>query len=81
MDWFPILMYHRIVSEKCPIPDDDNLRRSKEFLERVSGSAVDYYAPPGGRIGRRGLAAAKILARRVLGEAGYRRLRAAGLGS
>lgn len=23
MDRFTILMYHRIVSEKCPIPDDD----------------------------------------------------------
>ncbi|MCK4774889.1 MAG: polysaccharide deacetylase family protein [Candidatus Krumholzibacteria bacterium] len=133
-------MTHRFLSGLSAAEEEGELRRSKEFLERVSGSSVAYYSPPGGRIGRRGLAAAKRLsygavctsvfglnrcsgnrfefrripvmgsttrerfrdfveggalrllplfvryrtlrlARRVLGEAGYRRLRAAGLGS
>jgi peptidoglycan/xylan/chitin deacetylase (PgdA/CDA1 family) len=133
-------MTHRFLSGLSEEEEAEELRRSKELLEELSGVPVDFFAPPGGRIGRRGIETLKQLsyravctsefgfnncagrryeylripvtaatsrgrfqdivsasrrrllpqyakdrglrlARRILGEAGYRRVRALGLGS
>jgi peptidoglycan/xylan/chitin deacetylase (PgdA/CDA1 family) len=57
-------MTHRFLSGLSAEEEEDELMSSKRLLERTSGVAVRYFAPPGGRIGRRGLAAAKKLAYR-----------------
>lgn len=59
-------MTHRFLPGLSAEEEEDELRRSKELLERVSGAAVDYFAPPGGRIDRRGMAAAKRMSYRAV---------------
>jgi peptidoglycan/xylan/chitin deacetylase (PgdA/CDA1 family) len=105
-------MTHRFLPSLTAEEEEEELRQSKELLERITGGAVDYFAPPGGRIDRRSAVAlvpvtaettrerfrdmvesARLrllplyakdrglrLARRMLGEAGYRKVRALGLG-
>ena len=55
---------HRFLTTLSAEEEEEEIRRSKETLERVTGAAVDYFAPPGGRIGQRGIT--------VLKRAGYR---------
>jgi peptidoglycan/xylan/chitin deacetylase (PgdA/CDA1 family) len=59
-------MTHRFLTSLSAAEEEEELRRSKAILEDVTGSAVDYFAPPGGRIGPRGLAALKRLSYRAV---------------
>jgi peptidoglycan/xylan/chitin deacetylase (PgdA/CDA1 family) len=54
-------MTHRFLTTLDETEEEDELGRSKELLERVSGVEVRVFAPPGGRIGRRGMAALRKL--------------------
>jgi peptidoglycan/xylan/chitin deacetylase (PgdA/CDA1 family) len=59
-------MTHRFLTELSAEGEEEELRLSKELLERISGTAVDHFAPAGGRIGGRGVAALKRLSYRAV---------------
>lgn len=59
-------MTHRFLTDLNAEEEREELGRSKEFLERVSGAPVHYYAPPGGRMSRRGITAARNLSYRAV---------------
>lgn len=59
-------MTHRFLPSLNAAEEEAELGRSKELLERISGATVDYFAPPGGRIGQRGLAMARRLSYRAV---------------
>lgn len=68
-------MTHRFLTDLSAQEEDYELARSKELLERVSGVVVECFAPPGGRIGQRGVEALKRLSYRSLctSEFGFNR--------
>lgn len=57
---------HRFLTGLSAEEEEEELRRSKETLEDLTGTGVDYFAPPGGRIGQRGVAALKRLGYRAV---------------
>lgn len=66
-------MTHRFLTNLGPDDEENELRGSKETLERITGQPVDFFAPPGGRIGRRGISALKRLSYKAVctSEFGY----------
>jgi peptidoglycan/xylan/chitin deacetylase (PgdA/CDA1 family) len=59
-------MSHRFLSVLSAEEESIELEESKRFLEEVSGGEVHYFAPPGGRIGRRGIGTLKRLSYRAV---------------
>jgi peptidoglycan/xylan/chitin deacetylase (PgdA/CDA1 family) len=59
-------MTHRFLTTLGAEDEEDELRRSKDLLERATGCEVMFYAPPGGRIGRRGVAKLRELSYRAV---------------
>jgi peptidoglycan/xylan/chitin deacetylase (PgdA/CDA1 family) len=59
-------MTHRFLPSLTAEEEEEELRQSKELLERITGGAVDYFAPPGGRIDRRSAVALKRLRYRAV---------------
>ena len=54
-------MTHRFLNTLTAGEEEEELSRSKALLESASGSEVLFFAPPGGRIGRRGIDALRRL--------------------
>jgi peptidoglycan/xylan/chitin deacetylase (PgdA/CDA1 family) len=54
-------MTHRFLTSLSAQEEEEEMVASKGLLERVAGAEVMFYAPPGGRIGRRGIAALRRL--------------------
>jgi peptidoglycan/xylan/chitin deacetylase (PgdA/CDA1 family) len=52
---------HRFLTTLSAREEEEEMNGSKQFLERITGGEVLFYAPPGGRIGRRGIATLKRL--------------------
>jgi len=57
-------MTHRFLSTLTAAEETDELTRSRDLLEEITGSVVDHFSPPGGRYSRRTLM--------TLGRLGYR---------
>jgi peptidoglycan/xylan/chitin deacetylase (PgdA/CDA1 family) len=66
-------MTHRFLTRLSADDEEEEIRRSKDILEEITGSTVDYFAPPGGRIDQRGVSALKRLSFRAVctSEFGY----------
>jgi peptidoglycan/xylan/chitin deacetylase (PgdA/CDA1 family) len=54
-------MTHRFLTDLSLEEQNREMEQSRAVLERVAGTGVDFYAPPGGRIDPRGVAALKKL--------------------
>jgi peptidoglycan/xylan/chitin deacetylase (PgdA/CDA1 family) len=48
-------MTHRFLTDLTAEDEEEEMARSRVLLAEVCGVSVDFYAPPGGRIGRRGI--------------------------
>lgn len=59
-------MTHRFLTGLNADDEEEEIRRSKGMLEEITGSTVDYFAPPGGRIDKRGLVTLKRLSYRAV---------------
>ena len=54
-------MTHRFLTGLTAEDEVEEMEKSRVLLTEVCGRAVDFYAPPGGRIGRRGITTLKRL--------------------
>ena len=59
-------MTHRFLTTLGAEEEEDEIRRSKDLLEGAIGGDVMFFAPPGGRIGRRGIATLRELSYRAV---------------
>jgi peptidoglycan/xylan/chitin deacetylase (PgdA/CDA1 family) len=59
-------MTHRFLSGLSGEEEAAELTRSKQLLEELTGGPVDFFAPPGGRIERRGINTLKELSYRAV---------------
>jgi len=59
-------MTHRFLTTLGAEEEEDEMRRSKDVLESAIDGQVMCFAPPGGRIGRRGIAALRGLSYRAV---------------
>lgn len=59
-------MTHRFLTGLSADEEAEEMGRSKTLLEEVCGTEVSFYAPPGGRIGRRGVDTLKRLSYRAV---------------
>jgi peptidoglycan/xylan/chitin deacetylase (PgdA/CDA1 family) len=59
-------MTHRFLTALDAGDEEEELSRSKSLLERAAGEEVLFFAPPGGRIGRRGIVALRRLSYRAV---------------
>lgn len=56
---------HRFLTGLSPVEEESEMDGSKKILEEITGSAVTCFAPPGGRLGRRGVETLKRLGYRA----------------
>jgi peptidoglycan/xylan/chitin deacetylase (PgdA/CDA1 family) len=64
-------MTHRFLTTLSARDEEDELARSKQLLEEITGETVDHFAPPGGRWSRRTEATLRRLSFQAVGTSNF----------